>query len=61
MTVNEQTNKVAKYFIDKLNTMLEFDEDIEINSVDEIEKLINNYKVDKNDYLNNNKLNYENN
>ena len=52
MAVNEQTNKVAKYFIDKLNTMLEFDEDIEINSVDKIEKLINNYKFDKNDYLN---------
>ena len=52
MTVNEQTNNVTKYFIDKLNTMLEFDEDIEINSVNEIEKLINNYKFEKNNYLN---------
>ena len=32
--------------------MLEFDEDIEINSVDKIEKLINNYKFEKNNYLN---------
>jgi hypothetical protein len=35
--------KLAKDYLEKLNNLLEQDEDIEINSVDEIVEKFNNY------------------
>ena len=36
-------NKVVKEFLDRLNTKLEYDEDIEVNSVDELVDMANKY------------------
>lgn len=58
MTTNKQTkiikyqyyiDKLGKLFTEKLNDMLENDKDIDINSTDEIEELVN-YKFTKKDY-----------
>jgi len=42
-------DKLGKLFTEKLNTILENDKDININSVDEIEELVN-YKFMKKNY-----------
>ena len=58
MTTNKQTkiipyqyyiDKLGKLFTEKLNSMLENDKDIDVNSIDEIEELIN-YKFKEKDY-----------
>ena len=58
MTTNKQTkiipyqyyiDKLEKLFTEKLNSMLENDKDIDVNSIDEIEELIN-YKFKEKDY-----------
>ena len=36
-------DKVVKEFFGRLNTMLEYDEDIEVNSVDELVDMANKY------------------
>ena len=36
-------NKVVKDFFDRLNTKLEYDEDIEVNSIDELVDKVNKY------------------
>jgi hypothetical protein len=36
-------NKVVKEFFDSLNTKLEYDEDIEVNSIDELVDKVNKY------------------
>lgn len=36
-------NKAVKEFLDRLNTTLEYDEDIEVNSVDELVDKANKY------------------
>ena len=46
MTRNDM-NKAVKEFLDRLNTKLEYDEGIEVNSVDEIVDKINKYMEDE--------------
>lgn len=41
--------KIAKEFLDRLDTMLENDKDIDVNSVNELIKKVDNYKKELND------------
>ena len=42
-------NKIAKEFLDRLDTMLENDKDIDVNSVNELIKKVDNYRKELND------------
>ena len=41
--------KIAKEFLDRLDTMLENDKDIDVNSVNELIKKVDNYRKELND------------
>lgn len=42
-------NKIAKEFLDRLDTMLESDKDINVNSVNELIKKVDKYRKELND------------
>ena len=42
-------NKIAKEFLDRLDTMLENDKDIDVNSVNELIKKVDKYRKELND------------
>ena len=45
----ENMNKIAKEFLDRLDTMLENDKDIDVNSVNELIKKVDKYRKELND------------